>query len=343
MPVMSIAPWSCFGSHTAEVAVGDELVPVRGGPVQLVLAAEEEDADHRLDQAIAIDGRTFPADAPVTVSRTLNIGSQRVAAMAIAGEEVGLCWPSGTPMEGVFRVTAPTLPAHDAYPCPMVSAPEHEGVLCFATGTRIATPGGPRRVETLRPGELVTTADGSPQPVLWSGRREVLFDRGEDPRRPILFHKDSLAPGLPERDLMVSPGHRIVVRGGAAEGLSDFDETLAPAEALADLRGSRPMSGKRRVTYVHVMLARHSVIFAEGVATESFYPDRAAICTLTDAQRAAVFDVCPALRHAPDTGYGPRARPALTTDQALQLVRRHKEAGTAPCATPVEATLRDAS
>ncbi|WP_077701365.1 Hint domain-containing protein [Thioclava nitratireducens] len=42
---------------------------------------------------------------------------------------------------------------------------------CVTKGTRLATPRGPRRVESLQPGDLVTTLDDGPQPVLWCAHR----------------------------------------------------------------------------------------------------------------------------------------------------------------------------
>ena len=44
---------------------------------------------------------------------------------------------------------------------------------CFTPGTLITTPEGPRRVEEIRVGDLVTTMDHGPQPVRWIGRRTV--------------------------------------------------------------------------------------------------------------------------------------------------------------------------
>mgnify|MGYP003561850666 FL=1 len=42
-------------------------------------------------------------------------------------------------------------------------------LICFANGTRIATPRGERPVEDIRPGDRVMTRDNGPQPVRWAG------------------------------------------------------------------------------------------------------------------------------------------------------------------------------
>ncbi|MBL3570220.1 Hint domain-containing protein [Rhodovulum visakhapatnamense] len=45
---------------------------------------------------------------------------------------------------------------------------------CFAAGSRIATPNGPRRIDRLRPGDLVATRDNGPRPVGRLLRRRVV-------------------------------------------------------------------------------------------------------------------------------------------------------------------------
>jgi hypothetical protein len=76
-------------------------------------------------------------------------------------------WPPvGTPLtviatnEGPPNTAGPAALAYDDYVAP----------ICFVTGTRIATPGGARPVETLAPGDLVMTRDHGAQPLLWTGR-----------------------------------------------------------------------------------------------------------------------------------------------------------------------------
>jgi hypothetical protein len=74
-----------------------------------------------------------------------------------------------------------------------------------------------------------------------------------------MIRADTLADGVPRRDLMVSPKHAMF-----------FDGVLVPAEKLID--GSRIVRGDPVDTldYLHLDLGRHEVIFAEGAATESF-------------------------------------------------------------------------
>ncbi len=134
-------------------------------------------------------------------------------------------------------------------------------VTCFCAGTRIATPGGEVDVERLRIGDLVSLADGRALPVRWLGRQTV-SRRFADPLRtlPIRIAAGALGPQTPTRDLLVSPGHALLLGG-----------LLVQAGALMDLAGvSREHSVADTFVYWHVELDEHALLLAEGVATESY-------------------------------------------------------------------------
>ena len=48
-----------------------------------------------------------------------------------------------------------------------VTFSEIESIICFAQGTLIQTPQGERRIETLKPGDMVVTLDNGPKPIRW--------------------------------------------------------------------------------------------------------------------------------------------------------------------------------
>ena len=78
---------------------------------------------------------------------------------------------------------------------------EGGGVICFTPGTRIATPTGPRLIQTLQPGDLVLTKDDGPQPVIWTGERRMSGARlyAMPHLRPIRFRAGSLGSIGPSR------------------------------------------------------------------------------------------------------------------------------------------------
>ena len=140
-------------------------------------------------------------------------------------------------------------------------------VPCFTAGTMIAVPGGGhRRIEALEPGDLVMTLDHGPQPVRWIARslRRAI---GND--APILIDNCSLlGPGR----LRLSSNHAVLLRNAQAELLFGCPEVLIRAKDLLGLPNvSREATG-RAVMYFHLMLDRHEVVTANGIAAETYLP-----------------------------------------------------------------------
>ncbi len=134
-------------------------------------------------------------------------------------------------------------------------------VVCYYPGTGIRTPSGDVAVEDLRIGDDVVLADGRVLPVRWIGRNTV-STYFADPLRvlPIRIRAGALAAGLPERDLLVSPEHAVLL-----------DNILVQAGALVnDVSIIREWNVPDDFTYYHVELPEHALILAEGVPAESF-------------------------------------------------------------------------
>jgi hypothetical protein len=141
-------------------------------------------------------------------------------------------------------------------------------VMCFAPGTRIATEAGERAVEALRPGDLVTLADGTAAAVRWLGTQTVAT-RFADPIRvlPVRIRAGALATNLPRRDLLLSPCHGVLI-----------DDMLVQAGALVNGESIvRETDMPEMFRYYHVELDRHALLLAEGVAAESFLDGVAAM------------------------------------------------------------------
>lgn len=181
--------------------------------------------------------------------------------------------------------------------------------VCFASGTAISVPGGTRAVEDLRPGDPVLTRDSGAQPLIWAGRRSLRFDATNAAQRPIRFAKGCLGAGLPRRDLVTSPQHRIMIQTP--------QEVFCPALAFTCLIGARQMKGKREVTYHALMLSRHHVIYAEGAPVESFYLGSVSKAILSPTERRAIAALAPAIaRHV-----GPLARRSLSLRASRKLLQ----------------------
>jgi autotransporter passenger strand-loop-strand repeat protein len=135
---------------------------------------------------------------------------------------------------------------------------------CYAGGTRILTPSGEVCVENLLPGDRVITArPGGPQtrPVIWTGHRRVDIERQPDPEYlyPVRIVAGAFAPGIPARDLRLSPHHAVYIDGHLFEALSLVNGDTVFQE-----------TGTKRVTYYHIELDEHDIMLAEGLPAESY-------------------------------------------------------------------------
>ena len=133
-------------------------------------------------------------------------------------------------------------------------------VACFAAGTRIATPEGMVAVEALRVGQVVSLLDGASAPIVWIGHRDVACDSHPQPAsvRPIRIAAGAFAPGVPARDLFLSPDHAVFTDG-----------VLIPARYLVNDTSVTQVS-VARIRYFHIELPAHAAVLAEGLPTESF-------------------------------------------------------------------------
>ena len=144
-------------------------------------------------------------------------------------------------------------------------------LVCFCGGTLIETATGPRPVEDLAPGDLVSTRDNGLKPVSWIGQtrcsREAM--QANDKLRPVRLRAGALAPARPAADLWVSRQHRLLLESDAAEGLTGSREVLVPAIKLTALDGVDVVTPEEDVTYYHILLDRHEVLIANGTPAES--------------------------------------------------------------------------
>lgn len=184
--------------------------------------------------------------------------------------------------------------------------------VCFTAGSNILTPSGPRRVETLVPGDDVATGEGVAKPLRWIGRRRLSKRELErNPRFcPVRIRANSFAPGCPSCDLLVSPQHRIAVSSAMMELYHCNPIMLAPAKGLIDGDAIDQMPPKQNIEYIHLLFDKHELVNVEGVWSESFYPGPTTTEAMADATRQELFALFPHLR--PDaTGYGQTALPVL--------------------------------
>lgn len=147
---------------------------------------------------------------------------------------------------------------------------DHGTDACFLAGTDILTPVGMCPVEELCVGDYVITRNEKmqaiPKQIVWTGqgRHKV------DPRYakgysdvsgvPVCIRADVFAPGVPYRDLYVTPEHMVLVNG----------DKLIPVRMLVDGLSIYYVNGNTEYDYYHFCFEDHEIVTANGLLTESY-------------------------------------------------------------------------
>lgn len=194
--------------------------------------------------------------------------------------------------------------------------------ICFTPGTLIATPQGERPVEDLRPGDPVMTRDNGIQTVCWTGGRGLtgaeLQRQGH--LRPVRIRKGALGGGLPERDMMLSPNHRILVASDQTQLYFEEREVLVAAKHLTGTPGIATAQVPW-TTYIHIMFEQHEVVLSNGTWTESFQPGDYSLAGIGNAQRSELEQLFPDLKTPLGVASYQAARRALKGYEAKLLMR----------------------
>jgi hypothetical protein len=255
----------------------------------------------------------------------------------VYGGEGGDDWDTldltgSAPENGSLKVTYTTPDKEDGFvsyfdengdPAGTLEFFEIEKVIpCFTPGTMIATPKGERAVEELEPGDRVITRDNGIQEIRWVGRKPIAYrDLAlADHLKPVLIRAGALGNGLPERDMMVSPNHRVLVANDRTALYFDEREVLAAAKHLVDHKGVKIVE-PLGVTYIHFMFDHHEVVLSDGAWTESFQPGDHSLKAIGNSQRQELFELFPELETTQGVEDYVAARRILKKHEARMLVK----------------------
>lgn len=170
-------------------------------------------------------------------------------------------------------------------------------VVCFTGETLIATPAGLRPIESLCIGDLVQTLDDTGRPISWIGSRHFdrnMLDRHEN-LRPVRITAGALGNGLPQRDLLVSRQHRVLVSSKVATRMFGVSDVLVAAIKLTTLPGIFVDADVDEVTYYHMLFDAHEVVYAEGTPAESLYMGSEGLRAMPPASRDEILAIFPEL------------------------------------------------
>jgi hypothetical protein len=139
----------------------------------------------------------------------------------------------------------------------------------------IRTPLGAKRVDLLRPGDLIVTRSGGLQPLLGLRRHRVSRrDLRADPGlAPIRLGPRALGPMMPARALILAPGQRVRVPGHLLD-LAPPEPThgLAAADLPDRLPGATRLCPAEAMVYITLLFARPEILLIDGAMIEAGTP-----------------------------------------------------------------------
>lgn len=200
-----------------------------------------------------------------------------------------------------------------------------EVIICFTPGTRIATKRGEVAVEDLKVDDQIVTRDNGVQSLRWVGRRDLnAAEMARMPvHSPVLIRTGALGKAAPQRDMLVSPNHRMLITSELAEVMFGEREVLVAAKHLTGLDGVDVVRADA-VSYIHLMFEHHEVILADGCWAESFQPGDHSMAGIHHEQRREILDLFPELEHVQGLNDYSAARRLLRAHEAhlLTVVRQ---------------------
>jgi hypothetical protein len=134
-----------------------------------------------------------------------------------------------------------------------------QGLPGLVRGTRLRSHGGEVAAEALIPGDSLLTLNGRARNVARVVRRRIDLSRHPRPETawPLRIHRGAIANGVPDRDLLVSPGQILFLAGAKLMAHDLVNGATITTEPVSSIE------------YFHVALSGRDVLVASGVPIET--------------------------------------------------------------------------
>ncbi len=260
----------------------------------------------------------------ITTSHTYHVGDAELVPTAngyvINSETIDLVPdpPLGTNIE--MKVTTYFNNGQDSISTGSIIVPAY---ICMSGFTMVMSDRGEVMAAEIRVGDMILTRDHGLQPVRWIGKRriEAAQLRGQPRLRPIRIRAQALGPHNPQRDLVVSPQHRMLLSSDIAQRMFGSAEVLVAAKKLVGCEGIEIAQDLDSIEYVHCAFDQHELIFTDGALSESLYAGPQALHMLPPEQKEELLAIFPEWAE-PD--FEPISiRPIPKGAQQKQLIARH--------------------
>ena len=197
------------------------------------------------------------------------------------------------------------------------------GASGLCAGANLRTPCGARRVEFLRPGDLVVTRDNGLMPVrmIWTQSFTAAEIAADPSLAPVVLRPRAVGPMMPQKTLSVGAAHRLLIPGWRLLDEPDGESCLVPARDIVGLNDSSFIDrSPDQVTYYNVVFDEHQVFCANSLPVESFMPTgetlREVPKTVKDDLRKTFPELAPKFADYPAPRYKMRERVSYNPDFA---------------------------
>jgi hypothetical protein len=133
-----------------------------------------------------------------------------------------------------------------------------------------------------------------------------------------------MGAGLPERELLVSPQHRMFIRSRIAKRMFNEAEVLVAAKHLVGTAGIEVAKDVDAVDYWHFMFDKHEIVWANGAPSESLFTGLEALKSVTPEAKAEILALFPELSELDHADGRLSARNIVTGRVGRKLAERHE-------------------
>lgn len=209
---------------------------------------------------------------------------------------------SPAPVAPPFLALSTLTPAAKSAPVapPLAPRAAPEAVLPgLCLSALVDTAEGAVPAEELMPGDRIITRERGIQRLRWVGRCRLGRDRiaFRPDMAPVRIARGAFGPGLPARDLLLAPHHRIFLRDDRARAVVGSAEFLVAVRDLVGRAGITLARGP--VETVQLVCDGHALIRADGLWMETLHPTPACIAALAVSDRAALREIGVVAHSAP--------------------------------------------
>jgi len=250
------------------------------------------DGSGDIDETVSIDGAAATATSgppyAIKVSFTDTEGAPHVETFYFFNTDGSWYFVPGADSSFTEGATLGTYQSHTV-------GWDYATVTCFANGTVIETALGPTLVENLVAGDRIKVLDGTYRRLQLNLCHMVpTVDLLLKPKlRPIKFRANSLGKGYPDKDLLVSRQHRMLVTSPISKRMFGHSQALVSAIKFVGWPGCFIDNSLSKISYHHLVFDQHEIVFANGTPSESFYPGPEAMKAMTHQAREEFLDLFP--------------------------------------------------